>query len=156
MKAPLGRFCLLLCFFTATVMRAGEVTPVSLLEDGSYRVTVKATHKFTRNTGKLKDEALAAATQFCTKDGKQLKVLSVIEDKNQYLVGDFAQVTLTFRALAAGELEPAPVTAAPPAPKPMSTDELGAELTKLNDLRKQGLLSDAEFEALKQKLLNRF
>ncbi|RXK56930.1 SHOCT domain-containing protein [Oleiharenicola lentus] len=86
-----------------------------------------------------------------------MKVVSVQEDKNQYLVGEFAQVTLRFKALAPGdaELTPGP-TAAPVPPKPMTTDELGAELTKLDALRKQGLLTDAEFDALKQKLLNRF
>jgi hypothetical protein len=72
--------------------------------------------------------------------------------------GIFAQTTLTFRALAANDPELAPVAPAATvaAPKPMTTDELQAELTKLDDLRKKGLLTDAEFDALKQKILSRF
>jgi hypothetical protein len=72
-----------------------------------------------------------------------------------YLMGDFARVTLTFKALDAAAMEPA-ATAVPPAPKHLTTDELEAELTKLDAMRKKGLLSDAEFDALKQKLLSRY
>ena len=51
---------------------------------------------------------------------------------------------------------PAPAAAAVAAPKPMTTDELQTELIKLDDMRKKGLLNDAEFESLKQKILSRF
>jgi hypothetical protein len=160
MQTPLGRLWLLLLFIVAHPAQAGEITSVTPQADGSYRISAKATHKFTRNTRKLKDEAQAAAAAFCAKEGKQLKVLSVIEDKNQYLVGDFAQITLTFRALTGNdpELAPAaaPAAAAVAPPKPMTADELQAELTKLDDMRKKGLITDAEFEALKQKVLSRF
>jgi hypothetical protein len=160
MQPRLRPLSLLLVFLAANFAWAGETSPVVPVGDGSYRITVKATHKFTRNTRKLKDEAQAAAAAFCAKEGKQLKVLSVIEDKNQYLVGDFAQITLTFRALTGNdpELAPAaaPAAAAVAPPKPMTADELQAELTKLDDMRKKGLITDAEFEALKQKVLSRF
>ena len=157
MKSPLRLAGLLFFFLTVNSGWAANVLPVTSAADGTYSVTAKATHKFTRNTDKLKEQAMQAAEEFCAKDGKSLKVLSVKEDKKQYLVGDFASVTLTFKALAAGEAEAAPAPAATPAAaKTMTTDELAAELTKLDDLRKKGLLSDAEFDALKQKLLNRF
>jgi len=156
MKSPL-RLAGLLCLFMAVNSGwAANVLPVTSAGDGTYSVTAKATHKFTRNTDKLKEQAMQAAEEFCAKDGKSLKVLSVKEDKKQYLVGVFASVTLTFKALAAGDAEAAPAPATTPAAKTMTTDELAAELTKLDDLRKKGLLTDAEFDALKQKLLNRF
>lgn len=157
MKAPRRWFLVLVAGFLVNLGWAANVLPITPAEDGAYHVTVKATHKFTRNTDKLKEQAMKAAADFCAKAGKSLKVVSWKEDKKQYLVGDFAQVTLAFKALAPGDAELAPNSAAAPVPiKPMTTDELGAELTKLNELRKQGLLTDAEFETLKQKLLNRF
>lgn len=157
MKPPLRLAGLLFLFLAVNSGWAGTVLPVAPAADGAYSITAKATHKFTRNTDKLKEQAMQAAEEFCAKDGKTLKVLSVKEDKKQYLVGDFAQVILTFKALAAGEAEAVSATAATPAAaKTMTTDELAAELTKLDDLRKKGLLTDAEFDALKQKLLNRF
>jgi hypothetical protein len=35
-----------------------------------------------------------------------------------------------------------------------ATDDLYTELTKLDDLRKKGILTDEEFQAQKKKLLN--
>ncbi len=152
-----ARLLVMIALLVSNAAWAANVLPVTAAEDGVFKVSVKATHKFTRNTDKLKEQALKAATDFCAKDGKTMKVVSVQEDKNQYLVGEFAQVTLRFKALVPGDAELTPgQTAAPVPPKPMTTDALGAELTKLDALRKQGLLTDAEFDALKQKLLSRF
>ncbi len=58
-----------------------------------------------------------------------------------------AQASATQQAQAAPPPAPAPV-----APAASGTD-LVAELTKLGELRSAGLLSDAEFEAAKAKLL---
>jgi len=167
MQLHLRRLCVLFLFCTAGLAWAADVLPVVAAGDGSYRVVAKATHKFTRNTKKLTDAAMAAATQFCEKEGKQLKVVSVSENKSNYLVGDFAQITLTFQALGANDPAlaapagtPTPAramaAAAAPAPTPMTTDQLQSELTKLDDMRKKGLLTDTEFDALKQKILSRF
>lgn len=53
---------------------------------------------------------------------------------------------------ASGGLSPAQVVT-PPATAPAGTD-LTAELQKLGDLKAQGILTDEEFTAAKQKLLN--
>ncbi|HEY1847570.1 MAG TPA: SHOCT domain-containing protein [Opitutaceae bacterium] len=52
---------------------------------------------------------------------------------------------------------PPPAVAASPAAPPaqLSTDELYAELVKLDDLRKKNILTDEEFQAQKKKLLDR-
>jgi hypothetical protein len=49
---------------------------------------------------------------------------------------------------------PQPVYAPPPAPAPAAGPDLVGELTKLADLKAAGVLSDAEFEAAKAKLIN--
>lgn len=160
MQPHVRRLCLLLAFLSAHLVWAADVLPVVPAGDGTYKITAKATHKFTRNTRKLEEAAMAAATEFCAKEGKQLKVVSVDGHKSQYLVGGFAQVTLTFKALDAGDAGLAPAAAAPAPdvapPTPMNVDQLQSELTKLDEMRTKGLLTDAEFETLKQKLLSRF
>lgn len=155
----LGRFC---CLMTALLAAggawAGNVSPIAALDGNTYSLTVQANNKFTRNTNKLKDEAVAAATDYCTKAGKQLKVVSVKEDKSQYLVGPYAQVTLTFKALGPDDPElaaPAVASAMPAAPAPLTTDELYSSLLKLDELHKKGILTDEEFAAEKKKLLAR-
>ena len=126
------------------------------LGNNSYSLTVRATNKFTRNTQKLKEQALQAATQFCAREGKQVKVVSVQEDKALFMVGDYAQTTLTFRALSPGDPDLVVATEdRPRPPPPINADVLTSELTKLDALRKQGLLTDEEFAAAKKKLLDR-
>jgi len=48
---------------------------------------------------------------------------------------------------------PAPVVVMAPPAAPATTDKL-AQLQQLGDLKAQGILTDAEFEAQKQKILN--
>ena len=162
MKASLGsslfRFTIMAA--VANCARAVEISPITPGEKDTYSITAKASNKFTRDTDKLKSQAMEAATKFCAKDGKQLKVLSVTEDKSMYLVGPYAQVTLTFKALSPGDLELAPpqgevVATKPAVPASPATEQLYADITRLNELRKQGLLSDAEFEVEKKKILDR-
>jgi hypothetical protein len=48
---------------------------------------------------------------------------------------------------------PPPAAPAPAAPAPPSGDDLFAQLEKLGNLRSSGVLTDAEFEAQKARLL---
>lgn len=144
---------------------ASEAPEVVNLGDGTYSVTVAATHKFTRNTAKLKVTATAAATDYCAKLGKQAQILSVDEKKSFYGVGDMARTTVVFKpvdaATAGAPAAPAypasysPATAPAPAPAPMTNEALYADLLRLDDLRKKGILTEEEFAAEKQKVLAR-
>ncbi len=157
MITRLPRPWFLLLAFLAVGAPAAEPPQIVPLGDGTYQVTARAGHLFTRNTEKLKAAALAAATDFCAKEGKQPKILSTTEDKSLLVFGEVSSVVLTFKPLAPGDPELSPVPAAASAPpKPLTTDQLATELTKLSELRKQGLLTDEEFATLKQKLLSRF
>ena len=155
----LVRFCLTFgAVLAADCIWADETPQVVPVGDNIYSITVKATHKFTRNTGKLKDQAMEAATQFCAKEGKQVEVVSVKEDKSMYLVGAFPQTVLTFKAVSPGATvaAAAKATETHPSPPPAINDDiLTSELTKLDDLRKKGLLTNEEFTAAKKKLLDR-
>jgi hypothetical protein len=79
-------------------------------------------------------------------------------DPTQWVYGNSAQMQVQ-SVLGMGSPAAAPVvaTAAAAAPAPTPTPDTGSidELTKLNDLRLKGVLSDAEFEAAKARVLGK-
>lgn len=160
----LSRWVGLASLFVAlvTLGQATETAPAIVpLGDNTFSVTVSATHKFTRNTDKLKEQAMAAATTYCSQLGKQLKFVSVTENKSMYLVGGMASTTLTFKAL---DLTDPALSASSPAAAtgtvdkttaPNTNESLYADLLRLDDLRKKGILTEEEFKAEKKKVLER-
>lgn len=153
----LVRMCLFAAIVPATTVVAQSEPKFESLGNDTYTVEVHAKSKFTRDTEKLKTVALAAATEFSGKQGKVAKVVSVEEHKSFYLIGDFANVTLTFKTLSPGDPELAgqahrdAKVILPATP----TDSLYDELIKLNDLRGKGILTEEEFAAEKKKVLDR-
>jgi hypothetical protein len=152
---------LVLSLVAAASLAASEASPPPVVDLGNntYRVTASATNKFTRNTDKLKATATEAATAFCAKLGKQLKIVGVEEKKSFYGVGAMASATLTFTAvdLAAPEVAASGPTPAPAAKSaaPLTNEELYADLLRLDELHKKGILTDDEFAAEKKKVLAR-
>lgn len=131
---------------------------IESIGDNTYAITVQANNKFTRNTEKLKARATDEADAFCAKQGKHLKIISVTEDKSLFLVGPMASATLTFKALDLADPElakPAPAAGVDPAAAPVTNEALYADLLRLDDLRKKGILTQDEFQAEKKKLLER-
>ena len=138
---------------TSMLQAATPVSPkVVPLGDNTYSITREANYLFTRNTDKLKAQAQADAVKFCASQGKQLKVVSLKDDKPFY-GRDFVKVMIVFKALDAGDPELASQPASMEAPA--HKDDLYAELIKLDDLRKKGILTEEEFTVEKKKVLNR-
>lgn len=133
-----------------------EATPVVPLGNNTYSVTRSAHEIFTRDTHRLKAQAMEDAYKFCAVQGKQLKLVSVTEDKPSYIRGGFAKAKVTFQALDAGakELasEPTPIAATG---KPAPPEDFYNDLGKLEDLHNRGVLLDAEFAAAKKRMLDR-
>lgn len=125
----------------------------------TYTITKKATTGFSRDTATLKEEALAEAQKFCAERGKQLKVVSVTTHKPRFYTQSIANAKVVFKALDANDPElQAPVAESVAAPRPAAgtpTDDLYTELTKLDELRTRGILTDEEFQAEKKKVLSR-
>jgi hypothetical protein len=141
-----------------------DIGPAVQKGQSTYSITATGSSAFMTDTDKLKDEANAAAVAYCSDHGKVLKVLSVSSKSPHFSLG-YCTGTVVFMALDAGDpalLPPPPPAAAmpegyaapAPAPKNLSTDELVSELTKLDDLRKKGILTDDEFQAEKKKVLS--
>ena len=141
--------------------------------NNTYSITRVARHALDRDIDALKAQAMEDATKFCAARGKQLKVVSVKEEKPWISLGYF-KATIVFKALNAGDPEltaqptymapsPQPVYMAPsppPAPaaapeKLVTTGDLYNALMQLDDLRKKGILTDEEFQSEKQKILKR-
>jgi hypothetical protein len=163
MRTPLARWFLLLAFsFSAGSALAQSEPKFEPLGDDTYTVTVHATHKFTRNTKKLEALATEAAEAFCAKEGKVMMLVSTDDKRGMYGMGGFATATITFKALEPGDRELANTAAsnsqAPHVSGPVPatpTDSLFSELTKLDELRKRGILTEEEFAAEKKKVLAR-
>jgi hypothetical protein len=174
----------LLCLAPAALASSEPSAPVSL-GNNTYSITVEASNAFHRDLDKLKDEATEQASKYCADQGKQMKVVSLTGKVPLFSMGyakakivfkalspgdpelvtgvpsaapmpaAYAAAPATYAAAPAA-YAPAPAPYAAPAPLPhLSTDELYAELVKLDDLRKKGILSDDEFQAEKKKLLSR-
>lgn len=163
---PLRRFWAATFLCLAVGLAAADSAPpkVENLGNNTYRVTASATHKFTRNTEKLRAEATEAARAFCAAQGKQLKIVTLDESKSFYGVGDMAKATLTFKALNLADPElaggaPAGATGAAatatPTAAPLTNEALYADLLRLDDLRKKGILTEEEFATEKKKVLER-
>ena len=146
---------------------------VVVLGANTYSITRAAKNGFHRDVEELKALAMEDATRFCAARGKQLKVVSMTQEKPWFSMG-YCKAKIVFKALDAGDPELAaeavPVsgsgrivyiaTSQAPAPvvvreKPLNTSELYAALTQLDDLRKKGILTEEEFQSEKQKVLKR-
>jgi hypothetical protein len=157
----------------ASTTATGRAPEAEALGNNTYSITRVAKHALDRDIEALKAQAMEDATSFCATRGKQLKVVSVKEEKPWISVGYF-KATIIFKALNAGDPElaaaSAPVAAyaqptymtstPPPAPaaapeKPVTTGDLYTALMQLDDLRKKGILTDEEFQSEKQKILKR-
>ena len=130
--------------------------PVVPMGDNTFSITREASNGFKRDIDKLKAEVSEDAANYCAAQGKQLKVISLTGVKPWIGLG-YASAKIVFKALNAGEVEQ--TTSVPTVSevheKPISMDDLVSDLTKLDDLRKKGILTDEEFQAEKKKILSR-
>jgi hypothetical protein len=141
-----------------------EIVP---LGHDTYALTRWANTGFTRNTAKLKAQALEDAAAYCAKLHKELKIVSTTAERPAIPLTGFASAKVVFKALDANDPElhapaapaPAPDAAAPVAVENAAprteTDVLYRDLTQLDDLRKRGLLTEEEFQAKRKKLVEK-
>lgn len=151
------------------VARGGEPEFVQLSAD-TYMAVVKNYAGIFGNPQTTKTKAIRAANAFAAKRGK-VAVPIAMEMTPAGGPGHWPAAEYQFRlaeqgsaGTAGGALLPRadvtvevntpnslPATSAPP---PATKTDLYAELLKLDDLRKRGLLTDAEFDAAKRRLLD--
>jgi Short C-terminal domain len=166
MKMPLFAWLALPLGLVAVTCRADQNPEIVSLGHDTYALTRWAENGFTRNTEKLKAQALEDAAAYCAKLHKALKIVSTTAARPFVPLTGFAHAKVVFKALDANDPElHAPVTeSAPSVAMPVAvenaaprtaTDALYSDLMKLDDLRKRGLLTEEEFQAQKKKLLEK-
>jgi len=118
-------------------------------------------------SGTLKAEAFQEASQYCAKLGKSLQVINTYEASPPYVLANFPKAEIQFMCLDAKDpefnrpkLKKEADTAIEIKQDIRTKEEAGkpkdvyTELLKLDDLRKKGIISEAEFEEQKRKLLS--
>jgi len=127
----------------------------------TYSITSTASTGFMRSPGKLEERAREEAARYCESQGKVMKLISISSGQPHW-GGGMASAKIVFRALKPGDpaltSEPAPAESGTPVlerPAVAPTDILYSELTKLNELKEKGLISEEEYQAQKRKILAR-
>jgi hypothetical protein len=150
-----------LCLASAAFAKGDSISNAVPMGNSTFAITTEAPNAFHHDTDKLKQEATDAAQRYCAERGKVLKVVS-LTSKDPIIGMGYAHAKIVFKALASDAPELAAPAMAPGQPMPayvppghLSTDQLYEQLTKLDDLRKKGILTDDEFQAEKKKLLSR-
>lgn len=152
---------------------AADVDDVVQISSDTYMINVKNWGGAFGDPGKSLAKAIRIANEFAKKRGK-VAVAVTSEVRSAQFASGLGGATYQFRLVdpdspeATGvSLERGPdshqkievVTNAPPpatpaiAPQQAPKPDLYTELLKLEELRKRGLLTDAEFDAAKQRLL---
>jgi hypothetical protein len=155
-------------FFLAFLLLAGCASNSGVMPIGkeTFMISRQAATGFS-GSGTLKAEAFAEANRYCTSLGKSVQVINTHEASPPYILGNFPKAEIQFMCLEANDAE----LVRPKLRKDADTviqvkndirvkDEVAkskdiyAELLKLDDLRKKGIISEQEFIAQKQKLLS--
>jgi hypothetical protein len=166
---PLFKRLSVTCLFAVCAIGARaknvDISEPEDLGDNTFSIRVEANSTFYRDLPEMKITARETADNFCAAHHKQLRVIS-LDTRTPWVGTGFFSATITFKALDSSSPELAPPNAGIPsapvvyqAPTPpvnivSSTDDLYAALTKLDDLRKKGILTDEEFQAEKKRILS--
>ena len=160
----------LLCLPVLLITACASNSNVLSIGKDTYMVSRQAATGFS-GSGTLKAEAFQEGTQYCEKLGKSFQVVSTHEASPPYIFGNFPKAEVQFMCLNANDAElnrpklkkeantvveiknSNPVRSEPAQPPAQSKDVYN-ELIKLDNLRKQGIITQAEFDAQKAKILN--
>ncbi len=121
--------------------------------DDTYVVSRQAATGFS-GLGTLKADAIREANQYCQRQFKTLHVISATEAEPPFIFGNFPKADVRFRCDVSESRESNEVSGTPDRQGQNSgREDVYTELEMLNDLRVRGLLTDAEFDAEKKRLL---
>ena len=121
----------------------------------TYVVTVKnRTSIFASEAPNLRAQAVGEAMDFAESKGK-VAVPATLSGDTVSAIGDWSKVEYRFTLVDKDDPRARQTSIASGRNSAVEKDDVYAELTKLDDLRKKGVLTEAEFQSEKQKLLNR-
>ena len=163
-RLTIGTGLVLAALITGGCIGAG---PVKLSAD-TYRLSRADPGGVFADAAAMKASVVSEANAFAQSNGKVDVPVAVREETTR--VGHLATIDYDFRLVSPGEPTPKPAEATPQPDvasdhrKPTAVDtpatgradakpDLYTELIKLDELRKRGILTEAEFQALKAKLI---
>ena len=166
MKTPLITLCLF-----ATALLAGCSNPgIVQLSPDTYMLTKQDHGGIFGNASKLKAEVIQEANTFAASQGKVAIPLATNERPMGSGPAQFASFEYQFRVVDKNDPEVRRTSLVPRADvvieksekisadvhtKEEKTPDLYTELTKLDDLRKKGIITEEEFVAQKKRLLEK-
>ena len=152
----------------AVVFLAGCASNSGVIPIGqdTFMVSRQAATGFS-GSGTLKAEAFQEASQYCAKLGKSLQVVSTHEASPPYILANFPKAEIQFMCLDAKDVELNRPKLRKEADsvieikndihtkdESIKPKDVYAELIKLDDLRKKGIITEAEFDVQKKKFLS--
>lgn len=154
-------FAVIIALFGCPAFSHAKSVPsqITSVGENTFSLTRTARTALTRDTDLMREELKADAEKYCVGLGKQLKIVDLSSKKPFWGTG-YASATIIFKALTPAEMEQANAPALTSASstgveRPSMTGDLYNDLTKLDDLRKKGILTDEEFQSEKKKVLAR-
>lgn len=153
--------------FFATIVIGGCASHSGVVPIGkdTFMVSRQAATGFS-GSGTLKAEAFQEATRYCEQSGKLLQVISTHEASPPYILANFPKAEIQFMCLTSADSELGRPRLAKSADttveikdgrsssvQPAKSKDVYAELIKLDDLRKKGIITEVEFNVEKKKLL---
>jgi hypothetical protein len=134
---------ILLAILTLGLLVGCQSSGVVQTSPDTYKVSRKSAGGIFTDTAKLRDEVIQEANAFAASKGKI--AVQVATHSEHPLVGGLPSFEYEFRLADKSPAEPVASE---------KHGDLYSEVLKLDELRKKNLITDAEFEAQKQKLLN--
>jgi len=121
----------------------------------TYLVTVqKRTGIFSNEVPNLKAQAISESMDFAESKGKAAVPANLTEDTFS-MIGDYSKIEYRFKLVDKDDPRVKRTSIATGRDSVVVKDDVYVELSKLDALRKKGILTEAEFQSEKQKLLNR-
>jgi hypothetical protein len=131
------------CASNSGIVPMGQDT-FKILKRGSSGLT---------NSETVKADAMIQASEYCGKQKKSLKVISVLLGSPPYISGNYPKAELQFKCLDPSdpELNPTPENASTEPVR--SSGDYYTELRRLKSLLNDGIITQEEFDAKKKKIL---
>lgn len=123
-----------------------ELISHTVPEKDVYRIYHRASTGFV-SIQSIREAAMLRASDFCARQGKEVLVLGEKISQPPYILGNFPRIEIVFAAIEKPKEAPKPEAAS------TFTDERFVKLTNLKKLLDSGVITQAEFDQQKAKLL---
>ena len=150
-----GKMKVLLALSMGVLILSGCASNSGVVPNGddTFMVSRQAATGFS-GLGTLKADAIQEANQYCLQQDKTLHVISATEAEPPFILGNFPKADVKFSCVDIAANSRDVSDSSDDQKQTENRESIYADLERLNDLRERGILTDAEFDAEKKKLLD--